>query len=269
MSQAPLQVLGLSYHRSHKKDVVQNISFEILRGQIVALLGPNGSGKTTLLKLITGILPLKSSGEGSGTVRYLGSDFLRMPIHRRARSVVYVASDLTVEFPLTAEEVVSLGRASQNSGLLARLIAGDREKIRWAMELCLCWHLRERKLDTLSGGERQLVAIASALAQDPKILCLDESLSKMDLNHQVNISRTLKTMAAKEGLSVILVSHDINFALEWADHALVLMAGQLMANGAVEKVINKALLNKIYPGADWLVSPSPTTGKPCVFFGGN
>jgi iron complex transport system ATP-binding protein len=273
MENALLSVSGLRYQWTHGRDVkkegpvLDNISFDILRGQMTYLMGPNGSGKSTLLKAIAGILP-QGRGALSGSIRFLGSEFLSMPTYRKAQNIVYVASDLTAEFPLTAEEVVSLGRACQNQGMLSRLIKGDEKSIRQAMELCLCWDLRHRRLDTLSGGERQLVALASALAQNAKIICLDETLSKMDLNHQVAMCRVLRSMVLHDGLSVIWVSHDMNLTLEWIDQVLVLLKGKLLFQGTRDQVITSEILNKIYPGGDWIVSKNPATGRPKVYLSG-
>ena len=244
---------------------LEDISFEIFKGQITALLGPNGSGKSTLMKVVAGILPMKRPG-CSGQVQYKGTDFLSIPSHLRAQRIAYVPADLRAEFPLIAYEAVSLGCTCQRWGLIARNSQEDQARIQWAMELALCWKLRNRNLSTLSGGERQLVAIACALIQGAKILFLDESMSKMDLNHQALIGRMLKDLAA-QGWSILLVCHDMNLASEWADSGILLKEGQKVAQGSIYETVTQELLKLLYPGVDLVVGKSPASGAPKVFFG--
>lgn len=263
---------GITYQWNTSKDlaqksfVLEDVSFDLSRGEILTLLGPNGSGKSTLLKILSGIISIQRKG-CSGQVKFRGQDFLSLPLDRRAQQIAYVGSELRTEFPLTVVDVVSLGRVSHNRGLLVRLSHQDQDKIDWALEKCLCQGLKSRRIDTLSGGERQLVALACGLAQSPRILLLDESLSKMDLNHQVNIGRMLKGLAA-EGLSIILVSHDLNLALEWSQSALLLNKGQVIGHGPLDKVVTQAQIEKMYPGANGSIGTNPATGKVQVFYGG-
>jgi iron complex transport system ATP-binding protein len=252
--------------------VLREISFELSRGQILAVIGPNGSGKSTLLKRVAGLLGAReggSGGAGNGQVRANGEDLLAMPSRIRARRVAYVAADLSADFPLTALEAVHLGRFCQAESwsLLRDSLPGDDERVRHAMEACLCWELRERLLETLSGGERQRVALARALAQGSSVLCLDETLSRMDLDHQIAIGRMLQERA-KQGLSLLLVSHDLNLASEWADSCLLLHQGRKVAEGPVGVTLVLENLKKLYPGVPLLVAPNPATGTPKVFFGG-
>jgi len=237
-----LGAYGMSYRRSQCNEgmrelILNDVSFEMNRGECVALIGPNGSGKSTLLKLIAGVLPIHKK-QSSGQVRYLGSNFYQFPPYKKAQSIVYVAADLWAEFPLSAYEVVFLGRTCQEIGWYHRHSSENERKVREAMDRCFCWHLRDRNLESLSGGERQLVALARALVQGAKVLLLDEILSKMDLNHQAMIGQLLKELTS-QGWSILLVSHDINLASEWADSAILLKEGKKILQGPVEKVITQ------------------------------
>ncbi len=231
-----LGAYGICYnwnHRPHKmerKNVLEDVSFELSRGEFVALLGPSGSGKSTLMKVVSGILPIVRP-RCSGLVRYLGHEFLTLPHYRRAQTIAYVAPDLKAEFPLTAEEVVFLGRTCQGRGHGCDSDA-DRAAVRWAMEKCLCWNLKDRNLNSLNRGERQLVALARALAQGSKILFLDEALSAMDLHHQVAIGKMLKGLTT-EGWSVLLVARDVNLVSEWADTGIFLRSGKMIFQGPI------------------------------------
>jgi iron complex transport system ATP-binding protein len=266
MRKPALAVYGMDFrYPGADAPAVRELSFELETGQCLALLGPNGCGKSTLLKLITGILPLRG-GDAGGQVKLLGADFLSQAVAARARQVAYVGYDLRAEFPLTAEEAVWLGRTVSGTGLLRHVNDRDRAAVHSAMERCLCLEFAGRDLFQLSGGQRQLVALARALAQGARILCLDESLSQMDLNHQAVIGKLLRQLCA-EGHSVILVSHDVNLASEWADTCLLMKAGAKIAQGPVAKTLTQETIRTLYPGAELFVGANPATGAPKVFFG--
>jgi iron complex transport system ATP-binding protein len=243
--------------------VLKDVSLELSAGEIVTLIGPNGSGKSTLLKIMAGLLPLRP--HGSGQVLLRGDDFFALDAAARARSVAYVGADLHVEFPLTVLDAVLMGRICHGQGILRRSSKSDEDVAQAAMEECNCWRLRDRDLYTLSGGERQLVALARARAQGSRIIFLDEALSKMDLNHQATIGRLLRRLAG-EGYSIVLVAHDLNLASEWSDSCAFLKAGRLVAAGPVASVFTVERLVELYPGGDLVVGKNPVTGSPKVFF---
>lgn len=272
-----LGAYGLSYswYASHsakksvRKLVLDEVSFELERGQIVALCGPNGSGKSTLMKLVAGILP-RYEGQYSGQVRYLGQSFWNAPSRDRARNVAYVGADIRPEFPITAEQAVSLGRTAWHAGLFGGMgraeLRQDQAQVRWAMEKCFCWNLRHRDLETLSGGEHQLVALARALVQGAKVLFLDEALSKMDLHHQSAVGGVLQELAS-EGWTILLVSHDMNLALEWATSVILLSHGKKLAQGPASDVITEDALRALYPGAKIHIGQNPVTKALQLFNG--
>ena len=259
-----LGVYGLSYEYSGRK-VLEDISFELEAGEILSLLGPNGSGKSTLLKAVAGMLRLDGRGS-TGQIRYQGQDLLAQPLAWRAQRVAYIGADLTAQFPMSAQQAVTLGRSCQGGSLLKLSTGEDRDAVEQAMRRCHCWELRERDLHTLSGGERQLVALARALAQGARVLLLDESLSRMDLNHQAAMGQLLTGLAA-QGFSVVLVSHDINIASEWARTALLLRQGTRLACGPIREVLTEANLRSLYPGSELIIGVNPASGAPKVFFG--
>jgi iron complex transport system ATP-binding protein len=257
-------VYGASFTYGTRK-VLEEVSFELFAGEITSLIGPNGSGKSTLLKYAAGII---GDGEGTcaGAVRYRDDDFFSRSPAERAKCVAYVPQDMKAEFPITALEAVMMGRLCHDYGLFWRSGQADRDAAMWAMEECNCWALRERMLNTLSGGERQLVALARALAQGAKVLFLDEALSRMDLNHQALMGRLLKKLAGRD-YAILLVSHDFNIASEWADNCLLLNKGQTIASGPVKEVLVSERIKALYPGAELIVGTNPVTGAPKIFFG--
>jgi len=268
VTQSQLGVFGLSY-RFGSREILKEITFELEKGEITALLGPNGCGKSTLMKAVAGVLPLHSP-QGSGQVLFQGENLFRYSSGIRAQMVCYVGPELRAEFPLTAQEAVALGRGCHLKdtaiGFRSYHAAEDLDAIRMAMEQCFCWEWRDQDLHTLSGGERQLVHLARVVAQGAKVLLLDESLSKMDLHHQAAIGKVLRKLA-RSGKSILLVSHDLNLASEWADTAILLKAGERVASGKIQEVLSAERLQTLYPGADLVVAASPVTGAPKVFFG--
>lgn len=253
-----LGVYGLSYSYD-QKSILDEISFELEAGQLIGLVGPNGSGKSTLMKVVAGLLPLRGPG-CSGQVRYRGQDFLGQSPKMRARTIAYLGPDLRADFPLTAQEAVRLGRTCHGGSDSAG------ELVEWAMNECLCWNLRDRDLSSLSGGERQLVGLARGLAQGAKLLFLDESLSRMDLNHLALMGRMLKRRCS-EGWTVLLVSHDLNIVSELADECLLLKGGRRLCTGRTRDVLNSAKIAELYPGANLHVGANPQSGAPFVYIG--
>ncbi len=246
--------------------LIDNVSLELVAGQVATLLGANGSGKSTLLKLLSGILPLAEPW-CEGIVRFQSEEMNRLEPRVRASRIAYVGPDFSAEFPLSAFEAVLMGRSSQSRSLFQLSTEADRERAKQSMVRCQCWELRHREIQTLSGGERQRVGLARALAQGAKVLLLDEALSRMDLHHQIAMGRLIRDLADREGYAVLLVSHDLNIATEWSDSAFVLHDGEIKTAGSVDAVVTSQNLNLLYPGAAISVSGSPLTGKPKVFFG--
>jgi iron complex transport system ATP-binding protein len=265
VSQVVLAAYGVNYSWNKSIGILNDVSLELKQGEIVGLFGPNGAGKSTLMKIMAGILPISKRG-CSGRLRFKGQDMSLCPSQERARNVAYVAPDLRVEFPLTAEEVVFLGRTCMQSGWLSQRSQEDRDQVRWAMEKCLCWKWRDRSLESLSGGEKQLVALAKGLVQGARVLLLDEALGRMDLNHQAIIGKLLKDLA-RQGWSILWVSHDVNLAFEWVDTLVYLKSGEKVFQGSIQDGVNLEKLNLLYPGANFVIGSNPATGSPKVFPG--
>jgi len=270
MTRLPLlAVLGLTC-RYGQRTVLEKVEFEIHEGQLVALLGPNGSGKSTLMKTVAGLIPWEEKGR-SGQIFYRGDDLCSFDPMHRARTVAYLGPDIRADFPMTAREAVLLGRichgTGQGNNLLSSFNAQDEEKVQWALQEALCWDLRDRDIATLSGGERQLVGLARVLAQEARLLFLDEALSRMDLNHVALISKMLRRRL-EEGYAVLLVSHDINLASELADQCLLLKQGRQIAKGEPRGVLTVEKIRQLYPGADIHIGSHPVTGTPMIFLRG-
>ncbi|HEX6770053.1 MAG TPA: ABC transporter ATP-binding protein, partial [Candidatus Binatia bacterium] len=201
-------------------------------GELIALIGPNGSGKTTLLKIMLGLLP-----PGSGEVNLLNQPLATYQAKARARTIAYVSQQPALSFPLTVRELVALGRYPH--GGRGRESPADTRAIENALDRTAAKDLSNRQFNSLSGGEKQKVLIARALAQSARVLLLDEPTLHLDLNFQLQILSALKRLCVDKGITVITVLHDVNLLSLFADKALLLSGGIQRGFGSVAEVIDE------------------------------
>lgn len=241
---------------------VRELTFDIRAGEFVGIVGPNGSGKTSLLKLLGKVLRPKA-----GTIRLRGRDLATIPQDEVARTVAMVPQESHQVFPFTVFETVLMGRHPHHgSTWRAGFRWEDEEDLdiaREAMEATDVAHLQDRAVTDLSGGERQRCWIARALAQAPQVLLLDEPTAFLDLPHQIDISALLRRLADRQGLTLLMISHDLNMAGQYADRMLMMKEGALVAAGTPEEVIRPDVLEAVY-GCDVLVDRHPESGRPRV-----
>lgn len=245
------QDLGVRYGRD-APPALQGVNLEVPEGCLYAVLGPNGSGKSTLMRALLGIVrPFRGNALVDGR---RVSDWSRREL---ARSVGAVPQSEPLAFPMTVRELVAMGRYPHLGSLRAEG-PEDRAAIRDALERCDVGRLEGRDLDTLSGGELQRVRIARALAQEPRALALDEPTSSLDIRHEMTILRLLRD-SADRGMTVLLITHNLNMAARFADRLLLLDGGSTAAVGTVDEVIRSEVLERVYrwPVA---VDRDPTTG---------
>jgi iron complex transport system ATP-binding protein len=216
-----------------------DLSLALQGGEVLALLGPNGCGKTTLLKTLLGLLPALG-----GTVKLQGRALAAWPVAERARVLAYVPQGQASTFGFTALEMVLMGRTA-HLGLLARPGAKDRAIAHSALARLGIAHLADRSVHRISGGERQLVLIARALAQQPQAVLLDEPTASLDFGNQGLVMRAIRTLAG-EGLAVLFTTHDPNQALRCADRALLMREGRVLGGGTVGQVIQAEGLRALY-----------------------
>lgn len=219
---------------------MKKISFSVNKGNFFIIIGPNGSGKTTLMRIISEIL---KPDEGE-------LDILGRPIHKYskksiARIIAFVPQLEVVDFPFTVYEIVLMGR-SPHQGMLGLEKKCDLEVIGQAMEFTGVEHLALRRLDQLSGGERQRVFIARAISQEPQIILLDEPTASLDLRHQVRVMDLMERLKKEKGITVIMVSHDVNLAAMYCDQLLLLKEGQVLSLGPPNEVLTFQAIEKAY-----------------------
>jgi iron complex transport system ATP-binding protein len=237
------------------KPVMENISFSIDQAEMTAIIGPNGSGKTTLLKIINGTL-----FPDAGRLLIEGKETRHWSRKNIAQKVAIVPQETAVVFPFYAEEIVLMGRFPHLNNYRFE-DKKDYRIVHEAMEKTDTLAFAARRFDELSAGERQRVLIARALAQEPKVLLLDESTVFLDLKHQARFLALLRQLNTGQDLTVIFVTHDINLAAQHADRIILLYSGKIYAIGKPADVITAANIKEVYD-VDSLIDQNPKNGLP-------
>jgi cobalamin transport system ATP-binding protein len=237
--------------------VLDTLSLSVKSGEMVAILGPNGSGKTTLLKILSAVL------RGQGEVMLNGKAIESYGRRDLSRLFAVVQQESRVNFPYTVGEVVLMGRASYHSPF-ALENRRDLEVARASMELTNSLSLADRYLHELSGGEKQRVMIARALAQEPEILLLDEPSAFLDLKHQVQVFELLHRLNCERGLTIIAALHELNFAALFFPRLVMLQEGKIYRDGSPGEVLTEKTIEEVY-GIRVRVERDPSNERPQVF----
>jgi iron complex transport system ATP-binding protein len=239
------------------REILHNVSYRIDAGSFIGVIGPNGAGKTTLFKTITGLLK-----PWAGAVLYAGNNRYTAHPMALAKEIATMPQTLDYSFPFTVEEFVLMGRFPH----LKRLEnpkAKDHQIVDESIRQADIDHLRQRRITELSGGERQLALLAQALAQQPRLLLLDEPTAHLDIGHQVTILNTIRRLNQSNGITVIAVLHDLNLAAEYSDQLLMLNAGSVYATGTPQDVLTYQNIEAVYKTVV-LVKDNPLSHKPYI-----
>lgn len=233
--------------------VGRGLDVTLAAGEVLALLGPNGSGKTTLLKTLLGLIPPLG-----GSVHVDGRDFAALTSSERARLIAYVPQAHSPSFAFPVETVVLMGRTA-HGGMFSAPTAHDREVTHQALERFGIGHLAQRPYTMISGGERQLVLLARALAQEPRFIVLDEPTASLDFGNQGKVLAEMRALAVS-GHGVLFTTHDPNHALRAADRAYLLRDGTKLAEGPADEVLTAETLAALYNARVDIVSDA-TQGR--------
>ncbi len=255
-----IQIEDLAIERSGNA-ILKNISLSINDGEYVSIIGPNGAGKTTLVKCIAGIYR-----DWKGSIKIEGQPFEQYDPKALAKLQSYVPQAEGRTNPLTVAEFVAMGRYPHLSAFTT-LKADDYAAIGGAIDRAGLEPFRHRKMNTLSGGERQMAFIAAALAQGSKILLLDEPSTFLDYRHQAEVAAILKSACRENGITVVAVHHDINTATACSDRIHALKDGALAFSGTPKEATDQNTLNSIYD-TEFISVPTPPRSLPFVISGG-
>ena len=254
MSKPRLTAERVSFAYRGGLPVLEEVSTSIPRGGLVGILGPNGSGKTTLLRILGGLLR-----PSYGRVSLDDTDLRTVPRASVARRMAMVPQETQLAFEYTVLEMATMGRYPH---LGAFEIEGpdDLDIAREALRSTGTDHLASRFFNTLSGGEKQRVVIAGALAQSPDILLLDEPTASLDLAYQLEVRSILQQLNRERDLTIVVSTHDLNFAASLCRDLVLLHQGRVIAAGPTETMLEGSLIRKLY-GVDVEIMPNPRTGQ--------
>jgi iron complex transport system ATP-binding protein len=233
------------------------LSLTIPAGEVLGVIGPNSAGKTTVIRLLTRVVR-----PTAGEIRLGDRPLAELPAAALAREVAVVPQELPQAFPFTVEQLVLMGRYPHDPARYFES-AADRAVARAAMAATGVLELAALPLDELSGGERQRAVLARALAQEPRLLVLDEPTAHLDLRYQAECVGLLRRVNRERRMTVVLVAHDLNLAAEVCDRLLLLSAGTVARIGPPDQVLDEALLRAVY-GCDVIVDKSPSGARPRV-----
>ncbi|WP_425446710.1 ABC transporter ATP-binding protein [Dethiothermospora halolimnae] len=222
------------------EDILKSLNLNVSKGSFISILGPNGSGKTTLLKNICNILkPYK------GKIFIDNKEINSIKEKDLAKKLAVVHQGTDLEFDFTVYDVAMMGRYPYLNRFQSE---GERDKaiVKEALINTSTWHLRDKGINEISGGERQRVMIARALAQNPHILLLDEPISHLDIKHQIDILKLCKKLNNEKQLTIITTLHDINMASRYSDHILLLKDGKIKEMDTPDKVITEKNIEDVY-----------------------
>ena len=250
-----IRIEALSHHIGEKQ-LLNAVSLNLRKGSLTALLGENGAGKTTLLKCLLGIMKTSSS---SGSLEVCGEDVQSYSRIGLAREIAYVSQLLESKVDFTVLDFVMMGRYAYQGGFSYH-DKGGAEVVKEALDKVGMSNFSNRTLHTLSGGERQKVCLAAALAQQSSILILDEPTAYLDPYQRDEIQSLLADIAKQEGLSLLVVTHDLNWVSMNFDYMYGMKQGKVVVNGTVEEVFNQDNLHQLF-GIDFTMIEHPVAKR--------
>lgn len=223
-----------------KELVLDGVTFNVKKGEFLSIIGPNGSGKSTLLKTLNNLYAPRE-----GKIAIDGTNINKFKKKDLAKEMALVLQDNNIDYGFTVEDIVLMGR-HPHKGRFERENSDDYKIVDESLEMTNTLDLKDRFITEISGGERQRVMIAKALAQRPTIILLDEPTSHLDINHQIEILKLLKKMNRDKGTTIILVIHDINLGIRYSDRVIMLNEGKIIEIGDSEKVITRDNIRLAY-----------------------
>ncbi len=234
-----LEASGVSFSYAESQDVVSGVDFSVAAGEVVCVLGPNGAGKSTLLRILGGLIAPRV-----GSVELSGKPVKRYTAKARAQEIALVPQALFSLPDLSVRDFVSQGRYAYRT-LFRPEDEADREAVERALGEADLLGLGPRALDSLSGGQRQRALVARALAQEPRLVLVDEPTNSLDPRHQIQVFRVIAGLGCA-GRAAVIVTHDLNLASQFASRIVLMDEGCIVANGSVHEVLRPEVLHPVY-----------------------
>ncbi len=238
MGDLDLEIEDLGFGYSNASKVLEGISLKVSGPQLISIIGPNGVGKSTLIYCLNKIL-----SPSEGTVLIDGKDVTTISVKELAKTMGFVPHATSDVFPMTVMDTVLMGR-HPHSG--RKITDKDVQEAYAILKTLNIEQFAMRQFDELSAGQHQKVVLARGLAQKPKILLLDEPTSNLDIKHQMDVTRILKELSEQEGMTVIMISHDLNIAARYSDYVIMMYDKHIYRIGTPEDVITEENIREVY-----------------------
>ena len=255
-----MEINHIRFSYQDKVERLKDVTATIEKGKITTILGPNGCGKSTLLSVLA-----KFNVPTSGDITLNGKALHQYTPKELAKTLSVVQQSSVAPEEMTVEKLVYYGRLPYQK-MFTTATEEDDEKVLWALEKTGLLEKKDALLSSLSGGQQQRAWIALALAQNTPYLFLDEPTANLDIFYQYEILELVKTLCEEEGLTIVMVLHDINQTIQYSDRVIIMKAGEMVANGKPEEVITSALLADVY-GIKVVMKEDPSVGKYIVPIG--
>ena len=231
---------NIRFSYDENKEFIKDLNVNIEKGKITTILGPNGSGKSTLLSLLCGINKIKD-----GNIIIDDTNIDKMKYKDIAKKVATVHQQNSVPNDITVENLISYGRLPHKK-FFEKENKNDTDIIEWAIKCTGLENYRDKQVMSLSGGERQRVFISMALAQKPQVLFLDEPTTYLDIYHQIEILELVKKINEEQGITIVMVLHDINQAIKYSHNIVIMKKGEIIKSGNSKSTVDKNLLREVY-----------------------
>jgi iron complex transport system ATP-binding protein len=252
----PVAVQELSW-KYGKQAILTNINLAVDRGKFYSIIGPNGSGKTTLLRNIS-----RNLEPAAHSVFIDDTDITGLSGRDMAKRLSVVPQNTNIEFDFSVTDIVLMGRSPYMKRFGSES-QEDMEIAERAMRTTNTWHLKEKSINEISGGERQRVIVARALAQETDIMLLDEPVSQLDIHHQIEMMELICSLIRARALTAISVMHDLNLAAQYSDYLILISEGRIVCQGTPRQVITKENIESVYQLESCIID-NPITGKPYI-----
>ncbi|ANZ96298.1 iron-dicitrate transporter ATP-binding subunit [Brochothrix thermosphacta] len=257
MKSIETKALSIAYDERY---IVEDLNLSLSKGKITSIIGANGCGKSTIIKTIGRVLRQKA-----GVVTIDGADIRKLPTKIVAKKMAVLPQQQDAPSGMTVKELVYYGRYPHQKGF-AKPTQADKDIVSWAIKVTGLADFEQREVDTLSGGQRQKVWIAMALAQETDVVLLDEPTTYLDLSHQLEILELLEALNREQNRTIIMVLHDINLAARFSDEMVAIGKGKIIADGPVTEVMTTDVLEQTFQ-IDAVITTDPRTTKPvCITY---